>query len=48
LPPAVASSIFWSTWLIVSMWTKTRFWEALKASTTARIASASNPVHFSQ
>lgn len=37
-----------SIWLTLLNSTKIRFWLALKSSTTARIASASNPVHFSQ
>ena len=46
--PAVASISRRSIWLTLLKSTRMRSWLALKSSTTARIASASNPVHFSQ
>ena len=48
MPPAAAMRVFWSIWLTVSNSTTMRSWDALKASTVSRMASPSNPVHFSQ
>ena len=47
-PPEVASISLRSIWLTELKSTKIRSWLALKSSTTARMASASKPVHFSQ
>ena len=47
-PPAVESMNLRSIWLTLEKSTKILSWLALKSSTTARMASASKPVHFSQ